>query len=78
MQTQWTFDMRTDSAVAAYSISPEDHWTFLAGLAVGEQDYDILYKRQKKQESEGGGDTAKGAKAWGNIFKRFDEGTAKL
>ena len=33
--------MRTDSAVAAYAISPEDHWTFLAGLAVGEQDYDL-------------------------------------
>ena len=68
--------MRTDSAVAAYSISPEDHWTFLAGLAVGEQDYDLLYKRQKEENSEG--ETEKGAKAWGNIFKRFDEGTAKL
>ena len=29
--------MRTDSAVAAYAISPEDHWTFLAGLAEGKQ-----------------------------------------
>ena len=65
--------MRTDSAVAAYAIAPEDHWTFLTGLAAGQQDYDLLYKRTVAKEDESGGET-KAAKKWGNIFRKFDEG----
>ena len=70
-QNQWVGDMRTDSAVAAYAIAPEDHWTFLTGLAAGQQDYDLLYKRAKEDDSSG---ETKSAKKWGKIFRKFDEG----
>ena len=65
--------MKADPAVAAYAIAPEDHWAFLAGLAVGKPHYDLLYERHANNT-----DTPQEKKAsadmWKNILhNRFND-----